>query len=111
MLTKELRQEALKKGFHYPKVEKSVEFYRTKNLMIYDFVNENRISMLRVCIAEKKPAYMIHSQKHGRTVCCPLFWVRQASQFRSFLPLHCLLKQKKDYQADMIILTILHCTR
>lgn len=54
MLTKELRQEALKKGFHYPKVEKSVEFYRTKNLMIYDFVNENRISMLRVCIAEKK---------------------------------------------------------
>ena len=54
MLTKELRQEALKKGFHYPKVEKSVEFYRSKNLMIYDFVNENRISMLRVCIAEKK---------------------------------------------------------
>lgn len=52
MLTKELRQEALKKGFHYPKVEKSVEFYRTKNLMIYDFVCEES-AVVRVCISKQ----------------------------------------------------------
>ena len=53
MLTKELRQEALKKRLPLPKKwKKSVEFYRTKNLMIYDFVCEES-AVVRVCISKQ----------------------------------------------------------
>lgn len=111
MLTKELRQEALKKGFHYPKVEKSVEFYRTKNLMIYDFVNENRISMLRVCIAEKKAGIYDTFTKTWADCLLSSFLGKAGISVSELLAFALSAEAKKDYQADMIILTILHCTR
>lgn len=69
MLTKELRQEALKKGFHYPKVEKSVEFYRTKNLMIYDFVcEESAVVRIRKLFRRSKPVYKLHAVRMRKKI-------------------------------------------
>lgn len=52
MLTKDLKQEALKRGFLHSGVNDSIEAYRTRNLTIYDFVCEES-AVVRVCISKQ----------------------------------------------------------
>ena len=47
MLTKDLKQEALKRGFLHSGVNDSIEAYRTRNLTIYDFVCEESAVVVR----------------------------------------------------------------
>ena len=53
MLTKDLKQEALKRGFLHSGVNDSIEAYRTRNLTIYDFVCEES-AVVRVCISKQR---------------------------------------------------------